>query len=333
MAFQNRRHYKERIYYEPLGSRVFKFPRGNLFLGFTLDINAEMDITGSPAVNVPDFQIARMIKSLDIVQGTNTIWQISGEGLALLFSKRRGVEAIDNAAIAGATGNNKKGRHFMNVRFAPDDALKPWDFIMDTRKYDYEMRIQFRDITAAGTFFASYGGGVAVTSNENFIDISLDQVNLRPGPTGAEDALTNSSPLMRGLFERTIDIVQTNNQFKLDLPKFKTFRTLSFWATHEANANQVAGSNLVFNDKIILKDTQEKEYLTELATNIRQDTGQRWGVSTLPAGFYEMPIAAYGAGSDALVSNNTTELYVLTSVAKQVNATAVRVYADTIEQQ
>lgn len=333
MAFQNRRHYKERIYYEPLGTKVFKFPRGNLYAGFALDIRAEMDIVTNPAANVPDYQIARMIKQLEIVQGTNTIWQISGEALAMLFSHRRGIEAPGNASISTAVANNKQGRHYMYVPFAPDDAFKPWDFLMDTRKYDYEMRIQFRDISAAGTFFASFGGTANVVSVENYIDLSLDQINLRPGPDGRPDALTNVSPLMRGLFERTADVMQSNNQFKLDLPKFKTFRTITLWATHETNANQVQGNGSVLSDKIILKDTQEKEYLSEMISHVRENTAQRWGVTALNAGLYELPIARWGSTTDALVSDTANELYLLSSVNKQANATAVRIISDTIERQ
>jgi hypothetical protein len=333
MAFRNHRHYKERMYYEPLSSKVFKFPRGNLYAGVKLDIRAELNIVTNVAANIPDFQIARMIKELTIVKGTDTIWQISGEGLALLFAIRNGVEAPGNTGISVAVADNKQGRMSLYLPFSPDDTLRPWDFAMDTRKYDYEMRIQFRDITAAGSLFGSFTGTCTATASENYIDIALDHLVLKPGPDGGPDALTNSAPLMRGLFERTTDVTQSNNQFKIDLPKFKTFRTLSFWATHETNAGQIQGNGSVFNDKITLKDTQEKEYLAELASMVREDTAQRWKVSSLNAGLYEMPIARWGSVVDAEVSDTANELYILTSVVKQTNATAVRIYSDTIERQ
>lgn len=336
MAFRNFDHYKERIYYEPQATKVFKFPRGNLYAGITFDIRAEIDISGGVAANIPDFQIARMIKQLTITQNTNTIIQLSGEMLAAMFSTRNGVAAPGNTGIPVTVANNVQGRHYIYLPFAPMDALRPWDFLMDTRKYEYEMRIEFRDVTSVGTFFGSKNT-LAATNAENYLDLELDQIDLKPSPNPAggwkEDDYAQKSPLMRGLIERTVDVTQSNAQLKIELPEFKTFRNVMLWTTHETNANQTQGNGSVFDGKIELKDTQEKTYSAPRAAMLRERTAQRYGVSALNAGYYEMNMARWGSVTDAETADNVRKLYLLASVVKQANLTQIRVVSDTIEQQ
>lgn len=337
MAFRSTPRYQERIVYAPNATKTFVFPRGNLYAGMTLDINAEVDISVAAATNAPDYQIARIIKEVEIIQDANTsVWKISGEALAAYFEKRRGIASPGNTTIAGATGNNKQGRMTLYCPFAPEDALKPWDFLMDTRAHKYEMRIVFRDVTQAGTFFATLGGGstIAAVNEENYIELALDQVDLKVGPNGAEDALVGTAPLMRGLFERTIDITASNaNGLKIDLPVYKTFRNILLWATHETNANQIQGNGGVLTDRVTLLNTQNKTFQVHKASMLREATAVRWEDTALNAGLYEIAVTRWGAVTDTEVSDNSNELYLLAPVTKLANGTALRVISDTVERQ
>jgi hypothetical protein len=309
-------------------------PRGNLYAGMWLDINAQVDILTSVCANAPDFQIARMIKRLYINMGPTTVWDISGEALALLFTYRGGVACASNATIAGAVANNVKGRHTLYLPFAPDDALKPWDILMDTRIADYEVRIEFRDLSVAGTLFGSIGTSIGVTNAENYIEVEFEQLKLRVDPNGQPDALQNQTPLMRGIIERASDITQDNTGFSFDLPDFQTFRNVMLWSTEDTNANQTQGNNSVFDNKIELKDSQSYTYQSVLASTLREKTSQRWKLgSNLPAGLYELNLLQWGAMVDALVSVDVNHMYLYASVAKQANATQVRYITDTAVQQ
>lgn len=337
MAFELNKFELTRIYYEAGATKVFKLPRGNLYKGVNLFIQAEIDLT-TGASNAPDFQVARMISEFRLVRNSSdTIMSLSGEGIALLFSHINGVEAPSNSTLNGTAANNKQAQHYVHIPFDFASGLKPWDGLMDTRKHDYEIQIVFRDLSAAGTLFGTISGAITAGTSENYIDIEAEQITLRPSKNNVgaavNDEFYDKTPFIRGLVERRLDVTQNNTQFQIDLPKHKNFRNLYLWTVHEANTNQIVGENDIFSGMLEVKDTQQKTYHRIRARNLRQETGLKWGNTSLNAGLYHLPITAYGALTDVLKTDSTIEMFVTAEVTKQTNATYVRAFFDTVELQ
>lgn len=334
MAFELNKLYSKRFYYEAGATQVFQVPKGNLFSDMNLAINTEIDVVSNTSSNAPDFQVARSIKKLEIFKNQTSVWSISGEALAAKFLFYRGAQATSNAAMAGSVATNVQGKMFLFCPFSPEDAAMPSDYAMDTRYDDYEIHITWRDLTVAGTFFGTVSGTIAASQGENYIDLTLNKLSLRPGVSGNLDKYADPKfrPLMRGIRETITDITTTQALMAFDISKFKTYRNITLWTTHLVNTLQENGVNTILTDKIVLKDTQEHVYHTLLAENLRQETSLRWGVgSNLGSGIYDLPLTRFGNLPDQIVSDATIELVLQADVAKLTNATKMHLIFDTTE--
>ncbi len=334
MAFEVNNLYSKRFYYEAGATQVHQVPKGNLFSDMDLDINLEIDVVTNTASNAPDFQVARAIQKLEVFKNQTSIWSISGEALAAFFLFHRGAQAASNAAIAGSVATNVAGRMFLACPFAPEDAANPADYAMDTRGDDYEIHITWRNLSAAGTLFGTVSGTITANQGENYIDLTLTKLSLRPSPDGSLDKYADPKfkPFMRGLRETVTDITANQSLMPFDISKFKTYRRVTMWATHIANTLQEVGENDILTDKIVLKDTQEHIYHSVQAKYLREKTSQQWGVgSSLGAGIYDLPLTRFGNLVDQIVSNQAIELMLLADVTKQSNATKLHLIFDTTE--
>lgn len=318
-----------RLTYKAGATVTAKVPRGNLYSGMNFLQKLEVDIVTAVASNVPDYQVGRVMQKVEILRDQDTIWSISGEMLQMKFENRNGTASKGNTTIAGAVATNVKGQLSLHLPFSPDDAMKPWDFAMDTRKHEYTIAITWRDMKVAGTLFGTIGGTIAVVDDENYIDIELERLALRPG-----DSLANTSPFMRGLRQTTTDVVSANSGFEIDVAKFKTYRNIDLVTTHEAATDQEVLVSTVFDGKIHLRDTQDHTYHNRRAEVIHEQTSQNLGLgSGLKDGIYGMPLTAFGSALDAIASDNTHELLLTASVVKLANDTTIHAIFDTIEQQ
>ncbi len=338
MSFELNASYKARIFYEPNGSQVYRFPKGNIFKAMDLLLKLKVNIITSVSSNAPDFQACNAIENISLIRNSNEIvWSLSGQALALLFTydKTHGVAAASNAAIAGAVANNVAGQHFMHCRFYPDDAPKPHDFGVDTRFADYELRVKWRDITAAGTLFGTIGSSITTTNTNNYLEVELKALGLRPNPIdGSPDGLTNIAPLVMGLREERGEVNSSNTQYEINLPDGQDYRNILLYTTHVANTLQEIGVNTVLNNKIKLYDTQNRIKQDRLAEMVREQTSQKWGLgSAVPAGLYDFALTPYGAISDAIRSSAVTDLRLGLDVTKLANATYVRTIYVTQERQ
>lgn len=338
MAFEFNPEYKTRIYYEPGGSAVYRFPSGNIYSAMAMLLKLEANIVSNTASNAPDFQIFNAIASVTLIRNSNQIvWSLSGQALALMFTydRRNGSQAVGNAAIAGSVANNVQGQHYLHCPFHPLNAMRPWDFAVDTRGNDYELRITWRDLTVAGTLFGTISGTVTVTNSENYLEIELQKLDLRPNPiNGAPDSLTNVVPMIVGIREERQEVNSSNTQFQIDIPDFQNYRNVLLFTTHIANTLQEVGENDIIQNRIKVFDTQNRVKQERLADMVRQETSRRWGLgSSIPNGFYDVDLLAFGAASDVIVASNITDLQLQLDVVKQSNATYVRTIYITQEKQ
>lgn len=326
--------FQEKFIYKRGTPLPFNPPRGNLYAGLTLDVNLEVNIAAGGASNVPSFQVARAIQKLEIKRGNDALWSISGEALAAKFLTRRGIEAKGNLAIAGDEANNVKGRVVLYLPFAPDDAARPQDYLMDTRAHKYEIAITWRDLTAVGTLFGTHTGALTVTDTENTISIHMDRLDLGNGMDGKPDAYQNASPLMRGIKEVIEPITATAAGKKLEPDTGKVYRGVTIFAQHEANANQMLGLNTILTNMIVVKDSQGLGHHSVEASTLHAKTSQLRGVgSGLSDGVYDLPFTRFGNLVDELHSNNVRELQILADVTKLANATYLHMIYDTTERQ
>ncbi len=318
-----------RIGYDPGVTPTYEFPRGNLFAGMNLLINLEIDIAASASAGVPSFQIGRAIQKLEIKRGNTAVWSISGEMLELMTKYRFGHEGKANAGLTVATGTNKIGQLYLPVRFAPDNALKPWEYAMDTRAHKYTLAITWRDLTAAGTLFGTNAGTVSATKAENYVDIELVTLQPRPG-----DRLLEVRPFFRGMIESTHEVGSNNPKFSIETPQDGTFRAMTLVTTEDDTDGATVVSGNVFTDKIILTDNQFKEYHAQRANFVHQATALRWGLgSSLPDGVYDVNFLEWGSVLDVLASDNVKKLKFLAEVTKLTGATNIRAIFDSVEQQ
>ena len=334
MSFEANQTFAKRFYYEAGATQVYQVPKGNLFSDMNLHVNLEIDIATNPSVNVPDFQVGRAIQKLEIFKNQTSVWSMSGEALAAMFTFNRGAQATSNASIAVSVATNVQGKLFLMCAFSPEDAANPSDYAMDTRFDDYEISITWRNLTAAGTLFGTVAGTITANQGENYIDLTLEKLSLRPSPDGSQDKYADPKfrPLMRGLRETITDITSTQALMPFDISKFKTYRRILMWATHVANTLQEVGLNTILTDKIVLKDTQEHIYHTIQAAYLREKTSQLWGVgSSLASGVYDLPLTRFGNLVDQIVSNQAIELQLMADVTKLANSTKLHLIFDTTE--
>ncbi|MCB9980776.1 MAG: hypothetical protein H6863_06555 [Rhodospirillales bacterium] len=337
MSFEYNPAHRQRVYYSPGGSEIVKFPRGNIYTAMNLAINLEVDVANATNnANIPDNQVARVIQDMALVKNSSdTKWKLSGEALATLFRySRKGVEAASNVQIA-VTHNvsNVPGKMHLHCPFHPLDALKPWDFGCDTRGAEWELHITFRDLTAAGTLFGTINAAITAAEAENYIDIELEKLALRPGPNGA-DSLSNRAPMIVGYRETSTNVTANNPSFSIDIPEMKDYRNVILWTTHFANTLQEVGESDILDDMVKIFDTQDHTYVHRKASVLREDTSLRWALgSSLPAGVYDVNLTKFGSALDRVVSNDVNRLLAEMSVAKQSNATQIRSIFVTQERQ
>lgn len=329
MPFELKNQDAVRIGYDPGTTPTYKFPRGNLFAGMNLLLKVEIDIATNNSAGVPSFQIGRAIQKLEIKRGSTAVWSISGEMLELMCKYRFGNAAKKNATLTVNTGTNKIGYLYLPIRFSPDNALKPWEYAMDTRAHEYTLAITWRDLTAAGTLFGTNAGTVSATKAENYVDIELVTLGLR-----GNDRLASVRPFFRGLIESTHEVTSNNPKYKIETPQDGTFRSVTLVTMEEDSDGADVVNGSVFDDKIILTDNQFKEYHAQRAEFIHQATALRWGLgSNLPDGVFDVHFLEWGSVLDALASDNIHSLKFLASVVKQTGDTTIRSIFDTVEQQ
>ncbi len=338
MALELQANYQTRLFYEPNGTSVYPLPRGNLYAAIDMLLKLEVNIAAGGASNAPDFQVMNAIDNISLIRNKNkTVWSLSGQALAMYCSNRRisGVAAGGNAAIAGAAGNDKVGQHFLSCPAAPFDAANPKDFAIDTRGPEYELKIKWRDLTAAGTLFGTHTGAITCTNSENYIDIELKTLALRPNPLdGKPDSLASVSPMVVGLREERLGIAANNTQFEIDLTDGQEYRNVILYNTHIANTLCEVGENDIIQSLITLRDTQNKTIQSRRADMVREQTSQNWGMgSSLHNGVYDLNLTMYGNAVDIVKSTPVRDLRINLDVVKQTNATYVRPVFVTQERQ
>ena len=329
MSFELQPSYKTRLFYEPGGTSVYKLPKGNIITALDLLVKLQVDIASGGASNAPDFQVFNAIERFTLIRDSDTsVWNMSGQALAAYFTYKRknGVSAGSNTAIAGSAASDVKGQHFLNCPAYPFDAPNPKDFAIDTRFADYEIHIKWRDLGDAGTLFGTLTGAITAVNSENYIDIELKVLKLKPNPIdGRPDALTDVAPLVMGLREERIEITQNNSQFELDLTDGQEYRNALLYTTHVANTKQEVGENDILQGKITLRDTQNKVIQSRRAEMVRESTSIEWGMgSNLPNGLYDLNITQFGNITDVVKSTPVRDLRIESDVVKQSNATYMR---------
>lgn len=330
--------YTKRFYYEANKTEVYKFPSGNLFAAMNMLLKLEVNVVTNTGSNAPDFQVFNAIERVELIRDSKQlVWSLSGQALALLFRYQydNGTAAASNAAIAGAVANNVQGQEYLHCPFHPLDAAKESDFGCDTRAHDYELKIKWRDLTVAGTLFGTISGTITDTDSENYLELELENIIPMPNPaTKAPDSLTGFAPLIVGYREDRQVVAASSTKFQIDIPDFQKYRNVILYTTHVANTLQEIGVNTVLANNIKVYDTQNTFYADILAEMLRQKTSRRWGTgSSVPAGMYDINLTKFGSVFDALVSNNTTDLYMDLDVTKLTNATYVRPIYVTQESQ
>lgn len=321
--------YVKRFYYENNKTDVYKFPKGNLISALNFLLKLEVNVVTSTASNAPDFQIWNAIERIELIQDSKrSVWSMSGQAYAMLFRAEfgSGVVAASNTTIAGAVANDVKGQEYLRVPAYPLDAIKPWDYAIDTRAHDYELKIKWRDISVAGTLFGTIGGTITKTDSENYLDLEIDVIDPMPNPAdGSADSLQRTAPLIVSMREDKLEVSASNSKFQIDIPSFQKYRNIVLYSTHNANTLQEIGQNNILGNQIKIYDTRNTFYHTINAEMVRERTSRRWGRgSSVPAGVYDVNLVAFGSVWDALVANNITDLFMDLDVTKQTNNTYVR---------
>lgn len=330
--------YHKRFYYEANGTEVWRLPSANLYAAINMLLKLQVNIVTAVASNAPDFQIWNAIERIELVRDSQKqVWSMSGQAFALLFGKTHGtgVAAAANATIAGAVANDVAGEMYLSAKAYPVDTIKPWDFAIDTRAHDYELKIKWRDLTAVGTLFGTIGDSITLTDSENYLEVELDAIIPQANSiNGQKDSLSRVTPLVVGLREDKLSVDASNTKFQIDIPDFQKYRNLILYTTHVANTSQEVGENDIIQNKITLYDTQRSFYQDIQAEMLRAKTSRRWGQgSNLNAGVYDLNLTAFGSALDVLVSNNVTDLYLDLDVVKQANNTYIRPIYVTQEEQ
>ena len=329
MSLRFKPQYHKRFYYEANGSDVWKFPSSNLFSSINMLLKLEIDIASGGASNAPDFQVFNAIETIELIRDSkNLVWSMSGQAFAMLFSREygNGQAAPDNALVAGSAASNVKGQHYISAKAAPLGAIKPWDFAIDTRAHDYELKIKWRDLTAVGTLFGTHTGAITAVNSENYLEIELDNIvpeyNAR---TGAKDSLQSFTPLVVGLREQKLSIDANNSQYQIDIPDLTRLHNIILYTTHVAATAQEVGESDILRNKIKLFNTQQNVFQDVTSEMVRQKTARMWGHgSNLNAGVYDLNQTAFGSVNDVLVSNSVNDLYLEVDVVKQSNGTYLR---------
>src|SRR5690606_18913222 len=125
-----------------------------------------------------------------------------------------------NAAIAGSVANDVVGKYTLKAPFYPLDAVKEWDFGLDTRRHKYELKVKWRDLTVAGTLFGTISGTITASTGNCYLDVSLDKIIPVMDPTtGKADKWSdpNYSPLMVSYREDKKEISVSNTKFQVNL--------------------------------------------------------------------------------------------------------------------
>jgi len=336
LRFKPQQHKK--FYYEPNGSEVWKLPSGNIFFAINMLLKLEVDIASGGATNAPDYQIFNSIERIELIQDSKKlIWSMAGQDYALLFGRDygNGQAAPDNALVAGSAASNVKGQYYLSAKSYPIGALVPWDYAIDTRAHDYELKIKWRDLTAVGTIFGTHTGAITATNTENYLEVELD--NAVPEITvasGKRDALMTTIPHVVGLRSQKLSIDANNPQYRIDLPNIMKFHNIVIYTTHVVNTAQEVGKSDIIQNKAKLFNTQQTVFQDMLVEMVRQRTARRWGHgSNLNAGVYDFNMTAFGSFHDVMVSNNINDLFMELDVVKQSNATYLRPIYVTQEMQ
>lgn len=327
--FQFAPNYQKRLFYEPNGTKSIEFPKGNLFSAIDLLLKLEVNIATGGASNAPDFHVFNAIDNISLIKNSNiNVWSISGQAMAALYTYDResGVAAENNAAVAGSAASNVQGQHFLNVPFYPLDAVNKKDFACDTRFNDYELKIKWKDLTAVGTLFGTHTGAITATNTENYLDIELKMLELRPNPiNGQPDALSEVPPMIVGLREERLDVDSSNTKFEVDIVDGIDFRNIILYTTHLANTGQEVGENDIIQNFMRLRDSKNQTMQYRSVEMIRELTSQKWGLgSSLPNGIYDVPLTAYGHATDVVRSTPVKDLIMNLDVVKQTNDTKIR---------
>lgn len=269
------------------------------------------------------------IETIELIRDSKTlVWSMSGQAFAALFTRKygNGQSAPDNSAIAGAAASNVQGQHYLAVNAYPLGALKPWDFAIDTRAHEYELKIKWRNLTAVGTLFGTHTGAITAVDSENYLDIELENIVPEFNPvTGQKDGLQKFTPLVVGLREQKLSIDANNTQYQIDIPDLIRLHNIVLYTTHVANAGQEVGENDIVRNKVKLFNTQNSVFQDVQVEMVRQRTARDWGHgSNLNAGIYDLKQTAFGSVNDVLISNSINDVYLELDVVKQANATYLR---------
>lgn len=339
MSFEKNTAYEERIALKNGGNAtVFEFPLGNYFGAMDLDLNLDLDIATGAPVGIISHQVARMIEKLEIFRdGENQIWNIAGEDLARLFRYRDGVEAVDNAQIAAATGNGVTGRMFLHIPFYLLGSPKQRDCAMDTVNHKYKMKIKFRDVMAANTLFkdlATNSSAITVNDSGSYIDLTLHKLALKPGPNGQPDAYDKVAPYFPGLISQTTTIDSTQSDKEIKLPESKVIYGAVLFANADSDSGvNPTGYNTILTDNVVLKNTQGRVINNIKVATLRQLTSLKHRNASLEDGLYDFDFTEYGNIPDSLYSDNVAPLKFVMPVAKLTNETRIMTIVKTVERQ
>jgi hypothetical protein len=338
MGFLYQTRQEERITYAP-GARVEReVARGNLIRGVKLLLKGTVNIITAAASNAPAFQVFNLIDTLEIRRGSTVVQRLDGQKLAALFTNRNGIASATNLALAGTVASNVNFQHYVNVPFAPDDALIPEDYLMDTRTHAYTITVIWKDITAIGTVFGTNSANVQVVSNQN-IALQMEYEVVEPvnviGPDGqpiVEKYNSGRRPYMRGLELASTDVAQSNKLI-IPFPLDTTVRAVYLYATEVTN-NVEVGRNTVLTGDIEIYNTNNRQVHTTRAELVRENTSQLLGLgSAIPDGLYKLDLTGFGNLTDALRDVESSRFRIRFDATKLAGVTKVHAVFDTVVMQ
>lgn len=332
MAFLLNKLVQPRLTYVPGSVSEFELPSGNLISGINMLLQGEVNIASANASNAPSFQVWNLIARLEIIRDTTNVINLDGRMLAAIFTNRNGVDADSNLAVVGTVANDVKFQSYLPLVFAADNALKPWDLLLDTRAHRYFVRILWKNVSDTGVLFGTNAANVSVTAlSDIYIDYEIERLDLRLTQKG-EDQLANASPKMRGLYQQEYKVEQSG-QVVMDFPPNKIVRGIHLFPVETANSVEV-GRNTVLSGDIIVEDTNNRTYHRRKAEFVRQETSQVQGTGTnVVDGYYYYDFIRFGSLYDALKDEPIAELRLRMDVTKLSGATKVLAVFDTIEMQ
>jgi len=306
---------------------------GGRFARLDLMLESGDITTTTGTLNPHHAGLANMIARFEVYDNNNrTYIDMDGASLYDQFGANKGVFG-DNVALPGGANTTASMRSHLPIFLDLHDGHEPGDTLLQSVEKTLYVKVTYNNPQDAGVLFGD-NTGLAVADGIQ-VYITTTQFRLRDMP-GKPSDLRNATPFARSLRSLIQPVNQTNDKFKVELPKNEEYRGVYLVAEREVNGVWVPDSSVINLDKLMyVKSTKDKNVYQAIRGRLQRSiTIQERENANLPDGVFDFNFLYDGRANGTLFSSEADELFIEVAAVKHASDECrIRVVVDTLTTQ